>query len=1595
MRYFITSLLAAFILFGHSLSAQAAPSIVWTDPANNATGVDVAIGAIWAQFDDPKMDGNSFVGRVSVDNGAVFTVSKVNDWWGDYLKITLTGNLKYSTTYTVTVDYRVKNNSGTQMGVDYVWKFTTMAKPIIDTTPPTVLSTSPVSGAVGVPLSSDVVITFDEVMGAASINTTNITLYAGATKITGTVSLDGTGKIATFHPSSALSSDTLYTATVTTGVKDAVGNALAGNYVWQFRTMMVDTVKPTVTSVSPLAGATGVDPATAITATFSEAMDPLTINSSSFTVGGVTGTVSYDAGTFTATFMPSASLAFSTNYTATVSTGAKDLAGNSLAASKVWTFTTVKAAVPPPLTDYCQIPPFVTGASGAIKPNVLLMVDNSGSMYEFAYKTPGKGQNDYDDSYNPASEYYGYFDTAKMYKYDGNNFLVDDSLALDKTVFKSGNFLNWLTMRRVDVIRKVLVGGKTQPRSANTANYLIPTESPDRDTMKTYNNVKYRVRKGTSTEEIYDETNNATYKLKIYVGNQPPQEGLVLRYSDRIRFGIMLYNDGYQFESKSNVRDGGEVAADIGNTGTDLITKIEGADPSTWTPLAETLYEATRYFQATTSAYNGGTYSGKDPIEYSCQKDFVLILTDGESTKDRNLPGGYWTGNNKVTDANFNVQTWMDSIATQEGTSSQYSVDANTDQGTYYLEGVAYYAHNTDFRSATLGKSNLAGKQNITTYAVFAFDDSAVGRDLLKKTAKYGGFDDFDGSGKPDKVGKWDKDGDGLPDTYFEPKNGSQLEQSLLRAFNDILARISSGTASSILSNSEGSGANLLQAVFYPKKYFEGSTEATWIGEIQNFWYHLDPFLNNSTVREDTNSDKKLELNQDKIVRFYFDTSLNQTLVRSWDDADGNGVADTGTDTVKMPDDVKSLWKAGQLLWERSGATRTVFAGDPSQSTATKIAFNTDDDTGGIHTKSNWWTYLQVANKVEAKKVIDYVNGTDQAGYRSRKVQIGANTYEWKLGDIVSSTPKFQPNTRLNTYDRDPPAGYADASYADYLSSTDYKSRGMVYVGANDGMLHAFKLGLLDVSKQTKLTKAELKGTDVGKEEWAFIPRNVLPYLKYLADPLYNHIFYVDNTVTLYDVSINPVASNATKFPNCQAATSGDSGYWNCEKITKFKTSTTELDTDKTSWRTVLIGGMGLGGASREPGSSCDPATECVRAPVDGLGYSSYFALDVTDPSNPKYLWEFAGDLSNTDVSKRDYLGYATSGPSVVRVGSSKTNGRWFAVFGSGPTGPIDTAHQQFLGRSTQNLKLFIVDLADGTLVKTIDTGLANAFASSMSNSMIDTERGLASAPGHYQDNVIYIGYTQKDDAAGTWTKGGVIRLVTNESVRPDSADSGKKWTASVVIDGIGPVTSAVTKLQDRRNMNLWLYFGTGRYFFKTDDADTSRAIYGILEPCYTSANTIDASCTTERLTSELKNQTTSPSLTLSSEKGWYINLDPYNTSFSSERVITDPVAAPNGVIYFTSFMPTSDVCGFGGNSYIWAVDYNNGAQPPANTMIGKALLQVSTGAFEEVNLSTAFTDKSNRRTENPITGVPPKAQGLALTLPPRPMHKILQIQEK
>jgi Ice-binding-like/Bacterial Ig-like domain len=239
---------------------------------------------------------------------------------------------------------------GNALASNFVWTFTTAARLCQSPAPP--ISVTPPNGATGICPNTVVAAIFPQAMDPATLNPTTFTVKPG---VTGTVTHDATNKIFTFTPSSNLALNTLYTATITTGAKDPFGNALASNYVWTFTTSVTtctSLTRPTVIAVAPLAGAFGVCPNTVITATFSEAMNPVTINSpaTTFTVApGVTGLVTMDGTNKIATFTPTNALALNTLYTATITTAAQDPSGNGLASNFVWSFTTATLACQSPV----------------------------------------------------------------------------------------------------------------------------------------------------------------------------------------------------------------------------------------------------------------------------------------------------------------------------------------------------------------------------------------------------------------------------------------------------------------------------------------------------------------------------------------------------------------------------------------------------------------------------------------------------------------------------------------------------------------------------------------------------------------------------------------------------------------------------------------------------------------------------------------------------------------------------------------------------------------------------------------------------------------------------------------------------------------------------------------------------------------------------------------------------------------------------------------------------------------------------------------------------------------------------------------------
>ncbi|MCK4783590.1 MAG: hypothetical protein KAV87_07565, partial [Desulfobacteraceae bacterium] len=671
----------------------------------------------------------------------------------------------------------------------------------------------------------------------------------------------------------------------------------------------------------------------------------------------------------------------------------------------------------------------------------------------------------------PEKKYYGYFNPDYFYYYDSNKFVhkykkigysgdpssggswstqdlsgtsvpLTDANIVTEALW-DGNWLNWVSMRRVDVLRKVLMGGLATSRSGggNQVNYAeTPAQSwrifkrhfdssigsavSPHDGDYWYGTGYGYIYVDNDSDPFTGYTVRNTLAIQKEVEYEPEDfhnydsgdnlAGILQKIGDKARWGNIFFNTG----TGSN-ESGGTVQATIGTDMTPLITDIQNTGCDTWTPLAETYYVATQYFKQEDpiagldypNAAVPNANLGDDPYYNNgfvwCAKSFVILLTDGASTKDQKIP-----------DALKDYDGDGDNTACDESSGGNCDYD---DGGTDFLDDVALYARTTDLRA------DLDGDQNIILYTVYAFGDDNNARSLLSDAAKNGGFIDRNGNNLPDLDNEWDSDGDNIPDTFYEASDGYELEERLLDAITDILKRAASGTAASVLAtNSEGEG-NMVQAYFRPT-VTSGEEEAEWLGYVQSLW--VDEYGN---LREDTNQNHALDITQDKVIQYFTDVATGDTKVKKFtvsagtpypDTSDTNCVAN-GTCLEATLEEINPIFEAAKILAERDADERKIFTyiDKNNDGVVDEVTYDSFDAGGeviifnagttpeikpylGVRDPTAW-SYLGSSHDDRAVNLVDYVRGKDAADLtgivdtRNRTL----NSKVWKLGDIVHSTP--------------------------------------------------------------------------------------------------------------------------------------------------------------------------------------------------------------------------------------------------------------------------------------------------------------------------------------------------------------------------------------------------------------------------------------------------------------------------------------------------------------------------------------------------------------------------------------------------------------
>ena len=348
------------------------PLVNNTDPLYGDTEVPVNT-LITVTFSEPVTPSTVNTNTFTLWQGTTPVSGNEVAYYGNTAILRPASDLAKNTTYTAKITTDVTDASGNHLLSDYTWSFTTGT---VDTVAPMVVSTIPAAVTVNptdpdnpfgtstnVPINDAITAYFSEGMDPSTINTNTFTLMQGTTPVAGTVTFDGY-ETAVFTPSADLMPNTQYTATITTCAACLGGNTLPQNFVWEFTTGPAQTTVPMVVSTIPDTAASGVPINSSISATFSEAINPMTINTSTFVVmqGTVVipGTVSFN-GVNMAVFDPTDDLSVNTTYTVTITTGVTDLGGIPMSNNYTWSFMTGTADTVLPMIS--AVSP-VSGATG-------------------------------------------------------------------------------------------------------------------------------------------------------------------------------------------------------------------------------------------------------------------------------------------------------------------------------------------------------------------------------------------------------------------------------------------------------------------------------------------------------------------------------------------------------------------------------------------------------------------------------------------------------------------------------------------------------------------------------------------------------------------------------------------------------------------------------------------------------------------------------------------------------------------------------------------------------------------------------------------------------------------------------------------------------------------------------------------------------------------------------------------------------------------------------------------------------------------------------------------------------------------------------
>ena len=554
--------------------------------------------------------------------------------------------------------------------------------------------------------------------------------------------------------------------------------------------------------------------------------------------------------------------------------------------------------------------------------------------------------------------------------------------------------------------------------------------------------------------------------------------------------------------------------------------KLFATNPNTNTPLRAALSSVGRIYAAKNPSF------AADPVQYSCQQNFALLTTDG-----------YWnTADESNSFGPFNLQGGY--VGNQDGTTRVNGRNVTTPRPLYEgsdassnsLADVAKYYYETDLRTPELGNcgnndvcennvfvssTDNNTKQHMTTFTLGLGVDGTLAYTSDYQTATTGDFADIKSGTKnwPNPISNdeeariddlWHAAVNGRG-TYFSARDPSSLASGLAEALAAINSKVGSGAAAATSTLNPVANDNFAYVASYTTVKWTGNLESRnidtrtgEIGENAN-WCVEDVIAASCTAPSSIVGEPSGDGNTT-----YYCVTPNSTA-----DSCG-GILDGSSCKVAVPTACQGTLarQTTRNIWTKSGNNLQAFTFDTLSGTQQNYF-----SESFLASRLSQWGSLTAEQKSNATgtNLVNFLRGSHDFEMRTSN-PVDNRVFRYReaiMGDAVNSKPAFVGK---------PTFSYTDPGYSQFKS--DHASRaGTVYIGTNDGMLHAF-----DASN--------------GQERWAYVPSMVIPNMWKLADQNYatKHSYYVDGDPVISDI--------------CTA---------NCS-------------TTSATWRTILVAGLNGGG---------------------------------------------------------------------------------------------------------------------------------------------------------------------------------------------------------------------------------------------------------------------------------------------------------------------------------------------------------------------------------------------------------------------------------